>query len=176
MPTIAEQGLPVVMDTWRGVIAEYADRLPVGPGTPVVSLGEGGTPLVAAQRISELVGAQVPGLGAVAFTPAYYRKYAAALRDRADEGIAVDADGRNTYNVVDVDLAPGVDPRGVMADIDRLLEPYGGLGAYGRADQLSDRVISDELRQNRATGTVVPSFILLVAAFLPRSWFSDRRG
>jgi hypothetical protein len=32
----------------------------------------------------ELVGAQVPGLGAVAFTPAYYRKYAAALRDRAD--------------------------------------------------------------------------------------------
>ncbi|HEU0299405.1 MAG TPA: hypothetical protein VFR37_08125 [Longimicrobium sp.] len=33
----------------------------------------------------ELVGAQVPGLGAVAFTPAYYRKYAAALRGRADE-------------------------------------------------------------------------------------------
>jgi hypothetical protein len=32
----------------------------------------------------ELVAAQVPGLGAVAFTPAYYRKYAAALRDRAD--------------------------------------------------------------------------------------------
>jgi len=33
----------------------------------------------------ELVGAQVPGLGAVAFTPAYYAKYAAALRARADE-------------------------------------------------------------------------------------------
>ncbi|HEX2078518.1 MAG TPA: hypothetical protein VHG08_12440 [Longimicrobium sp.] len=32
----------------------------------------------------ELVAAQVPGLGAVAFTPAYYRRYAAALRDRAD--------------------------------------------------------------------------------------------
>lgn len=31
----------------------------------------------------ELVGAQVPGLGTVAFTPAYYAKYAAALRDRA---------------------------------------------------------------------------------------------
>lgn len=31
----------------------------------------------------ELVGAQVPGLGAVAFTPRYYARYAAALRDRA---------------------------------------------------------------------------------------------
>ena len=35
-------------EPWRGVIAEYGDRLPVGPGTPVVSLGEGGTPAGAA--------------------------------------------------------------------------------------------------------------------------------
>jgi hypothetical protein len=33
----------------------------------------------------ELVGAQVPGLGPVAFTPRYYAAYAAALRKRADE-------------------------------------------------------------------------------------------
>jgi hypothetical protein len=33
----------------------------------------------------ELVAAQVPGLGPVAFTPAYYRRYAAALRQRAGE-------------------------------------------------------------------------------------------
>jgi hypothetical protein len=33
----------------------------------------------------ELVGAQVPGLGLVVFTPAYYAKYAAALRARADQ-------------------------------------------------------------------------------------------
>ena len=45
--------------TWRGVIAEYADRLPVGPGTPVVSLGEGGTPLVRADHLSELTGCDV---------------------------------------------------------------------------------------------------------------------
>jgi hypothetical protein len=31
----------------------------------------------------ELVAAQVPGLGEVAFTPAFYAKYAAALRERA---------------------------------------------------------------------------------------------
>lgn len=33
----------------------------------------------------ELVGAQVPGLGEVAFTPAYYARYAAAIRDRAEQ-------------------------------------------------------------------------------------------
>jgi len=45
--------------TWRGVIAEYADRLPVGPSTPVISLGEGGTPLVRAHHLSELTGCDV---------------------------------------------------------------------------------------------------------------------
>jgi threonine synthase len=32
---------------WRGVIEEYREYLPVGPATPVVTLLEGGTPLVA---------------------------------------------------------------------------------------------------------------------------------
>lgn len=44
---------------WRGVIEEYRDRLPVTVSSPVVTLGEGGTPLVYACNISELVGAQV---------------------------------------------------------------------------------------------------------------------
>ncbi len=44
---------------WRGVIEEYRDRLPVGPDTPVVSLREGGTPLVSAPRLSELVNCTV---------------------------------------------------------------------------------------------------------------------
>lgn len=37
---------------WRGVIAEYRDRLPVDLGMPVVTLGEGGTPLVPAAELS----------------------------------------------------------------------------------------------------------------------------
>ncbi|MGB4323966.1 MAG: threonine synthase [Candidatus Nanopelagicales bacterium] len=44
---------------WRGVIEEYRDRLPVNDQTPVVSLCEGGTPLVYACTISEIVGASV---------------------------------------------------------------------------------------------------------------------
>ena len=44
---------------WRGVIEEYRDRLQVNDQTPVVSLCEGGTPLVYACTISEIVGASV---------------------------------------------------------------------------------------------------------------------
>jgi threonine synthase len=44
---------------WRGVIREYADRLPMLEGAPVVTLHEGGTPLIHAEKLSELVGAEV---------------------------------------------------------------------------------------------------------------------
>ncbi|MBU6242722.1 MAG: threonine synthase [Acidobacteria bacterium] len=40
---------------WRGVIAEYRDRLPVSSATPIVSLCEGGTPLVHAETISKML-------------------------------------------------------------------------------------------------------------------------
>ena len=44
---------------WRGVIEEYRDRLPVDAGTPVITLGEGGTPLVPARHLSGLTGCRV---------------------------------------------------------------------------------------------------------------------
>ena len=37
---------------WRGVLREYADRLDVTDATPVVTLGEGGTPLMPAPALS----------------------------------------------------------------------------------------------------------------------------
>jgi threonine synthase len=48
-----------VAHQWRGVIAEYRDRLPVTDATPVVTLCEGGTPLVDSSWLSELTGCQV---------------------------------------------------------------------------------------------------------------------
>ncbi|WP_042392659.1 threonine synthase [Streptacidiphilus carbonis] len=44
---------------WRGLINEYRDRLPVTDATPVVTLLEGGTPLVPAQLLSERTGCEV---------------------------------------------------------------------------------------------------------------------
>ena len=44
---------------WQGVIEEYREHLPVSTSTPVVSLLEGGTPLIEARRLSQQVGAKV---------------------------------------------------------------------------------------------------------------------
>jgi len=44
---------------WRGVLAEYADRLEIPEGTPAISLGEGGTPLVHSRWLSEATGGDV---------------------------------------------------------------------------------------------------------------------
>jgi len=43
----------------ESLIERYRDRLPVGPETPVVTLGEGGTPLLCAERLSERLGLEL---------------------------------------------------------------------------------------------------------------------
>lgn len=45
--------------SWRGVIEEYRDRLPVSDATPVVTLGEGDTPLVRSESLSAETGCEV---------------------------------------------------------------------------------------------------------------------
>ena len=47
------------MSAWPGVIEQYRGLLPVSGDTPVVTLHEGGTPLLPAPRLSERVGARV---------------------------------------------------------------------------------------------------------------------
>lgn len=44
---------------WRGIIEEYRARLPVSASTPIITLCEGGTPLIHSQNLSEQVGAAV---------------------------------------------------------------------------------------------------------------------
>ncbi len=44
---------------WRGIIHEYMDRMPFDAGDRVVTLGEGGTPLIPVPSISREVGAEV---------------------------------------------------------------------------------------------------------------------
>src|SRR5438477_12629039 len=47
------------MSAARGVTARYRDHLPVGEGTPIITLGEGSTPLIFAPRLSERIGGRV---------------------------------------------------------------------------------------------------------------------
>jgi threonine synthase len=44
---------------WRGIIEEYRERMPVGDSTPVVTLREGGTPLIHSEELSERTGCEV---------------------------------------------------------------------------------------------------------------------
>ncbi len=54
----------------------------------------------------------------------------------------------------------------VVDAADRILEPYGALGAYGVEDQTSNQFISEEIDGLRATSAGVPPIFLAVAAFL----------
>jgi threonine synthase len=50
---------PAPHSRWPGIIEAYRDRLPVTDATPIVTLHEGGTPLVDAPRLSDRTGARV---------------------------------------------------------------------------------------------------------------------
>ncbi len=50
---------PTRTHQWRGVIEEYRDLLEIPEGTPAVTLGEGGTPLVHSEWLSGLTGGEV---------------------------------------------------------------------------------------------------------------------
>ncbi len=70
------------------------------------------------------------------------------------------------FDDVLVRLTPGTSPEAVVEGLDRVLKPYGGLGAYPRAKQISDRYVTSEIQQLRSNATVVPALFLGVAAFL----------
>jgi putative ABC transport system permease protein len=70
------------------------------------------------------------------------------------------------FNDVTLTLAPGASEPAVLVRLDNLLEPYGGLGSYGREEQVSNRFLTDEIAQDRITGIFVPSIFLGIAAFL----------
>lgn len=91
-------------------------------------------------------------------------RYGIIWMSRKALGPAFDMEG--AFNEVALTLAPRANPNHVVEELDRLLEPYGGLGAYLREDQLSHQILDSELEQNRTTGTVIPIVFLSVAAFL----------
>lgn len=92
------------------------------------------------------------------------RRFGVLWMSRAAMGPAFDMDG--AFNNVVVDLDPAASEPEVLARLDRIIEPWGGLRAYGRADHVSDRFLSDEIRQNREFGMILPILFLVVAAFL----------
>jgi putative ABC transport system permease protein len=70
------------------------------------------------------------------------------------------------FNSVLLRLAHGASSERAVEALDHILEPYGGFGAVGREDQVSHKILSQEINQQQVWGTVLPSIFLLVAAFI----------
>ncbi len=75
-------------------------------------------------------------------------------------------DLRGAFNDLAVRVAPGASQAQVLIDVDRALERYGGIGAYGRADQVSDQYLAGEIAETQVTSTLLPAIFLAVTAFL----------
>ncbi|MFA6902605.1 MAG: FtsX-like permease family protein [Gallionellaceae bacterium] len=82
------------------------------------------------------------------------------------EALASAFNMRGAFNDVSLTLAHGAEQAEVIARLDHLLLRYGGLSAYGRADQLSARFLNDELGEIEISSTYIPAIFLAVAVFL----------
>ncbi len=144
------------------VVSEgFANTRDLGPGRSVVALVNG--------RKESL---SIVGVG---LSPDYiYASRGGAFPDDrnfgvfwiARERLATAYDMEGAFNHVAVRLAPGASERAVIDALDRLLEPYGGMNAHGRDEQLSHRILSQEINQWKVIGTLIPTIFLAVAAFL----------
>ncbi len=93
-----------------------------------------------------------------------YERYAIVWMNRRALESAFGMEG--AFNSVTLTLQSGVDERTVIEAVDSILGPYGGVGSYGRSDQMSHRFIEDEINQLRVMTFVLPTIFLGVSAFL----------
>lgn len=78
--------------------------------------------------------------------------------------MAFDMDG--AFNDLSLGLMRGASEEEVIFRLDELIDRYGGLGAYGRKDQLSHMLLESDIQGLKTTGLVAPALFLAVAAFL----------
>ncbi len=80
--------------------------------------------------------------------------------------LAAAYDMEGAFNDATFSLSRDAMPAEVIRRVDRVLDPFGGLGAYAREDQLSNRFLSSEIQGLESTGMIIPLIFLSVAAFL----------
>lgn len=83
-----------------------------------------------------------------------------------ESSLAAAFDLQGAFNDVTLSLAPGGREADVLAAVDRVLGPWGGSGAYGRADQLSHLFFDSEIEETQVTSVLLPAIFLGVTAFL----------
>jgi putative ABC transport system permease protein len=140
--------------------------------------------LVAGDRIAMLLNGKRKELriAGIVLSPEFIfeSRPGAALPDNRTYGIfwmpykelarAFDLDG--AFDYLTLTLAPGASEQPVIAEVDRLLTPYGGRGAFGRGDHPSHIRVSDEIRVLQTISIGFPVVFLSVAAFMTNAVLS----
>lgn len=80
--------------------------------------------------------------------------------------VAAAFDMTGAFNDVSLKLATGAQRETVIDAVDRLLDPYGSLGAYGRDLHVSDSFIDAEIAQLRNMASILPPIFFGISAFL----------
>jgi len=93
-----------------------------------------------------------------------FKRYGMFWMGRRALGAAYGMEG--AFNSLALTLERGASEQDVIARLDDLLRPYGGLGAIGRADQMSHRYLSEEFRQLAQMAFLYPLIFMSVALFL----------
>lgn len=92
------------------------------------------------------------------------RRFGVLWTSQASLAAAFDMTGG--FNDVSLALGPGASVPEVLAGLDRLLAPYGGVGANARDDQLSHFFLDSEITETEVTSILLPGIFLGVTAFL----------
>jgi putative ABC transport system permease protein len=82
------------------------------------------------------------------------------------EALETAFDLQGAFNDLAVRVTPGASHAQVLRDVDRAIERYGGIGAFGREDQLSNQFVDGEIDETQITSTILPAIFLAVTAFL----------
>ncbi|HEY6012176.1 MAG TPA: FtsX-like permease family protein, partial [Nitrospirota bacterium] len=93
-----------------------------------------------------------------------FKRYGILWMSRKALGTAYDMDG--AFNDVVLTLSPGAKADDVINRLDAVLDRYGGIGAYDRKDQMSNRFLNEEFRQLQRFAEIFPAIFIGVAAFL----------
>ncbi len=92
------------------------------------------------------------------------RRYGILWMERKALASAFNMEGG--FNDIAIRLMPGASSIEIITQLDRVLAPYGGLGAIPRALQFSHWTLDSELTQLQRFGFIVPALFLGVAAFI----------
>ncbi len=75
-------------------------------------------------------------------------------------------DMAGAFNNVTLSLTKDAQLNDVIDRLDDLITPYGGLGAYDRDDQLSNKFLNEEFKSLQQTSKMFPAIFLGIAVFL----------